>query len=303
MDSQVYLALYTLVTCLGAGLLGFQGVSAARYRSERLNKASAVIAGALALAGIALFALRLGRPERLFGGFANLTSGVSWALYATVIFVVACVVLLVLSARAEDGSVPAWAGTLAVVASVLLVVGVTSGFLLSAKLGGKLALTFALYLGSALVLGASGYLTLACVRADADAMRLGGHALAACAVLAGVGLAGYLAWFSMDTQAAQAATKSALSMSGYAVGGGIAQAGAAERVAVLLSGAKAALFWGGAVACGVVVPAAAGVLAFARAGHKDAQPARGVLLACGCAALVFALVGGYALRVCLAALA
>ena len=282
MDSQVYLALYTLVTCLGAGLLGFQGVSAARYRSERLNKASAVIAGALALAGIALFALRLGRPERLFGGFANLTSGVSWALYATVIFVVACVVLLVLSARAEDGS---------------------GGFLLSAKLGGKLALTFALYLGSALVLGASGYLTLACVRADADAMRLGGHALAACAVLAGVGLACYLAWFSMDTQAAQAATKSALSMSGYAVGGGIAQAGAAECVAVLLSGAKAALFWGGAVACGVVVPAAAGVLAFARAGHKDAQPARGVLLACGCAALVFALVGGYALRVCLAALA
>lgn len=314
MDSQVYLALYTLVTCLGAGLLGFQGASAARYRSERLNKASAVIAGALALAGIALFALRLGRPERLFGGFANLTSGVTIALYATVIFVVACVVVLVLSSRAEDGSVPAWAGVLAVVASLLLVAGMTCGYLLSAKLGGRLLTLLALYLGGALVLGASAYLVLAGVRADEPAMRLGRGALLACAVLAGAGLACYLAWFSMDTQAAREATKSALSMSGFTVGGGVQAAAAGEKVAGLLTGAHAALFWGGAVVCGVVVPAACGALALVRgmragasAGDEGAQgarvPARGVLLACGACALVFALAGGYALRACLAVLA
>ena len=108
MDSQVYLALYTLVTCLGAGVLGFQGAACVRWRSERLNKASAIVAGALALAGIALFALRLGRPERLFGGFANLTSGVTLALYGVVFFVVVCVAMIVMSSRTEDGSVPRW---------------------------------------------------------------------------------------------------------------------------------------------------------------------------------------------------
>lgn len=139
-------------------------------------------------------------------------------------------------------------------------------------------------------------------------MRLGRGALLTCAVLAGTGLACYLAWLSMDTQAAREATKSALSMSGFTVGGGVQQAAAGEKLAGLLTGAHAPLFWGGGVACGVVVPAACGALALVRGmrvgeGGGARVPARGVLLACGCVALVCALAGGYALRVCLATLA
>lgn len=291
MGAQVYLALFSLASCLGAGLLGFQGVQAARYRSERLNKTSAAIAGVLALAGIALFALRLGRPERLFSGFANLTSGITLSLYVVALFVVACVVMLVMSSRAEDGSVPAWCGWLAVAASVLLVAGTTCGWLLSAKLTGELAATAALMLGSACVLGAAAHLTLAAAWGDADAVGLGRRALLPCAVLAAVGMACYLGWYAADTQAAGAATKSALSMSTFTVGSvGATGVSAAERLSALLSGAGAPLFRGGAVACGVVVPLVCGACALVR---------RRVALPLAAVALLAAVAGAYALRACL----
>lgn len=279
MDAQAFTALFTLASCLGAGLLGFQGVQALRYRSERLNKAAAGVAGVLALVGIALFALRLGQPSRLFSGFANLTSGVTLALYAVVIFVVACVLVIVMSSRAEDGSVPAWCGWVALLASVVLVAGATCGYLLSAKLGGELLATFAAFAGGALVMGCSAHLTLAAVRGDADALRLERTCLLACAVVAGVAIAGYLGWFSMDTQAQASATKSAFSMSTFTVGGASSRVGAGEQVDELLTGASAPLFWGGAVACGVVVPAVCGAVALAcgkrRAAAGDVRGAGG----------------------------
>lgn len=301
MDSQVYLALYTLVTCLGAGVLGFQGAACVRWRSERLNKASALLAGVLALAGIALFALRLGRPERLFGGFANFTSGVTLALYGVVAFVVVCVVMLVLSSRTEDGTVPAWCGVAAIVVSVLLVCAMTCGSVLSAKPGAGLFTLMALYLGAALLLGAAAHLVLGCVLKDGGACKTGRAALAACAVLAGVGMVAYLAWYGMDTQAAAQATKTSFSMSTYTIGGA-AQTLATDKLAGVLGGAQAGLFWGGAVACGVAAPLVCGLVALV-AGKGDAAQKRGILLALGLVALVCALVGGYCLRLCLAALA
>lgn len=307
MNAQVYLALFTLVACLGAGLAGFQGALALRYRSERLNKASAVVAGALALAAIALFAMRLGQPQRLFSGFANLTSGITLALYATLVFVVACVVIVAMSSRAEDASVPAWCGWLGVVASLVLVAGVTCGYLLSAKLEGELFATCALMLGGALVLGCSAHLLLASALGDADAMGQGRVALLASAVLAGVGIAAYLVWFSQDTQAAATATKSALSMSTYTMSSTVTTT-ATDSLAVIMSGESALLFWAGAVGCGVAVPAACGVAALACGRTKGADGSeassyrRGLLVALSLVSLLAALGGGYAIRACLAVL-
>ncbi|MBS5450283.1 MAG: hypothetical protein KHZ24_03605 [Coriobacteriia bacterium] len=309
MGAQVLTALFTLATCLGAGLFGFQGVQALRYRSERLNKASAAVAGVLALAGLACFALRLGRPERLFGGFANLTSGITLALYAVALFVVVCVVVLVMSSRAEDGSVPAWCGWATLVVSALLVAGTTCGYLLSAKPGGELFATMGLFAGGALVMGSAAHLVLACVRADADALALGRCCLLACAVVAGACLAAYLGWFSLDTQAEAAATKSAFSMSTFTVGDSGGQAAAGERLSALLSGAQASLFWGVGVACGIVVPVACGLVALVcgrvRTGSDEPSAAgvrRGLLGALAAVALLASVGGGYALRLCLVAL-
>ena len=309
MGAQVYTALFTQATCLGAGLLGFQGVQALRYRSERLNRASAIIAGVLALAGIVLFALRLGRPERLFGGFANLTSGVTLALYAVVAFVVVCVVVLVMSGRAEDGSVPSWCGWASLVVAVLLVAGSTCGYLLSARPGGELFATMALLAGGALTMGCAAHLALACALGDADAQTLGRRCLLACGVLAGVATAAYLGWFSLDTQAQAAATKSAFSMSTFMVGGSGGTVAAGERLMVLLSGTSAPLFWGGTVTCGVVVPVICGAAALVcgRASGSEIEAARGprmraLLGVLALVALVTSLAGGYALRLCLVAL-
>ena len=300
MNSQVYLALYTLVTCLGAGVLGFQGAACVRWRSERLNKASAIVAGALALAGIALFALRLGRPERLFGGFANFTSGVTLALYGVVLFVAVCVAMLVMSSRTEDGSVPRWCGIAAIVVSVLLVAAMTCGAVLSAKPGAGLYTLMALYLGAALLFGSAAHLVLGALLKDEAACKTGRATLAVCAVLAGVGLVAYLVWYGLDTQAAAQATKSTYSMSTHMIGGA-KQVAATDKLAVVMSGAQALLFWGGSVACGIVAPLVCGVAALV-VGKGDVLEKRGVLAVLGLAALACALAGGWCLRLCLATL-
>lgn len=317
MDSQVFQSVFTLAGCLGAGLLLTSGIQTARGRSGRLERASAIIAGALALVSVAAFALGVGKPSHLLSGFANPGSGVSLMLYAAVLFVASCVATVVSARRSEEGVAPRWMGAVNVVVALILVAGIASGFRLDARLGLGALSAFALMLGSTAVLGTSAELLLSAAGSDSDGMVQGRAMLLAGSVLAGLGVFAYLAWQVANAHSAGAAVKASLSMSGYAVG---AATGASADAASVLFTQMAGVFWGLAVVVGIVVPAACGIAALVsvqasalRAGvgvtaeqgdsTTDAlSHARRTLLLLGLVSLVCALAGGWALRICLAAL-
>ena len=297
------LTLFCVLTCLAAGLFGFQGVQAARYASEGQNRVVAIAALVLAVAGIASFALSLGHPAQLFGAFGNLASGITLLLYAAVLFVAACAVFAVLSFRTEDGSVPAWAGVMAIAAGVVLALGcafgyltLTEGFKVTRVDGGSAAL-ICYFVTAAAAMGAFGTGALGGFKGDAGAVALARKGALAAVALSAAAVVAYLVWFSMDVNAAAQVTKTTFDIQAgsFLVGGAVNTTTAAEKLAVVLSGASAPLFWGGAVVCGLVVPAACGALALVRGGSLAPKA-----LACVCAvALVLACVGAWSFVGCL----
>ncbi len=288
MGAEGFLTAFALLSCLGAGVLFFQGVAAARYRSERLNVGASAVAIVCAVVAMVCFALRLGHWERLVGGFSNLTSPITLLLFAAVLFVVAAVVLLVAAARSEDGSVPRWCGVFAAVAAVLLAVCTalaTHPYNKVTALTPDMWVLVLYYLAAAGTFGSFGTLVLGGLLHDDEAVGFGSKAALGCVAASAVLLGAYLGVFSMDHQAARTASQATYAMETFTVGGTAGSVvGAAEKVSALLAGPGAALFWGGAVVCGLVVPAAAGAAALVR---KEGS----VRLTCGVVGLVFALAG------------
>lgn len=288
MGAEGFLTAFALLSCLGAGVLFFQGVAAARYRSERLNVGASVAAIACVVVAMVCFAVRLGHWERLVGGFSNLTSPITLLLFAAVLFVVAAAVLLVEAARSEDGSVPRWCGVLAAVTAVLLAACTalaTHPHNKATALTPDMWVLVLYYLAAAGTFGSFATLVLGGVLQDNEALESGSKTALGCVAVSAVLLGAYLGVFSMDHQAARTALQATYAMATFTVGGTSGSvAGAADKVMALLGGSGAALFWGGAVACGLVVPAAAGAAALVRRGA-------GVRLACGAVGLLFALAG------------
>lgn len=298
MGAEGFLAAFVVLACLGAGALGLQGVQAARYSGERLNKPVAIVAAAASLAAIACFALRLGHWERLFGGFSNLTSSITLLLYATVLFVVAAIVMLVMAVRSEDGSVPRWCGVLSIAASVILAICTALGSRPYVKATALTPDMYALALycvGLAFVLGSLVLLVLGAAMADGASMGFARRLVLAAALVTAVALGVYLGVYAMDHQAAKVASQATYAMNTFTVGAQktAAVVGASQKVAALVTGAGAPLFWGLCVGCGVVVPAGAGVVTLART-------QRGALFAAGLVGLAGALVGATWFLVCLA---
>lgn len=292
---------FTLLMCLASGLMFFQGIQAILYRAERCNRAAAAVSLAAAVAALVCFAARMGHVDRVFGMFANVTSPTTLLLYAAVLFVVASLVYLVVSLRSEDGSVARWCGVVAVVISVLLVALLAFANYNYLHLSTLTPDFFALagyYGANALALGSLAMVVLGGLYADEDAMTLGRWAALVCVGLNAVLLGVFLGVFSLDSQGAQLASRSMFSMSTYTVKAtAAASVTAADRLAVLLSGTSAPLFWGGAVVCGLGLPlVASAVLALAK------QPARHRVLLLSAVALAAALVGSLCFRLCLQAI-
>ncbi|MEE8715972.1 MAG: hypothetical protein SOI26_03740 [Coriobacteriales bacterium] len=280
------LAGFVLLVALGAGLLFMQGLQACRLRSPRLNLPAAVIAACCAVAGLALYAVMYGNPSRFFGMFRHVTTGIALLLYATVAFVIVAVAYAVVARRREGSDFPRWLGALAVVASVLLVCCATLGYQQSAlaKISDRYFVLLAYFLACSLAIGSFAMLALAGALGDEEGMALGRHAALAMTALAALAFGCYLLWFanSGDARVVAQAAKNDMSTT-FVIGSAAAQATTVSASQVLADtiAANAALFWAGAVACGLAVPLAAGGAALAA--HR-----RGALLAIGvvgCAAL------------------
>lgn len=297
MGAAGLLAAFTLLICLGGGLMFVQGIQAVRYRAERCNRAAAAISCAAAVAALVCFTARLGHVERVFGMFASVTSPTTHLLYAEVLFVVACAVYLVAAMRSEDGSVARWCGVAAIAASVLVLALVAFGnynYLHLSTLTPDFWALAAYFALNALALGALAELVLGAALGCDDACGLARRVALACVALSAVGAAVVLGVFSLDSQAEAAATTSMFSMTKYNVkaAGSVA---ATDTLAVLFAGAGAPLFWGGVVAVGTAAPLGLSAALFFGKGEK----AGGRALARGAIALVCTLVGAVCFRLCL----
>lgn len=297
MGAGGLLAAFSLLMCLASGLMLFQGVQAGLYRAERCNRAAAAISLAAAVAALGCFAARMGHVERVFGMFANVTSPTTHLLYAAVLFVAVCLVYLVVSARSEDGSVPRWCGAASAAVSVAVMAFVAFGnynYLHLSTLTPDFWALAAYYAANALALGALAELVLGAALGCEEAAAVARKAALPCVALSAVGMTVVLGVFSLDSQAASAATTSMFSMAKYNVKAADATA-AVDMLAVVLSGASAPLFWGGAVAAGAVMPLAlSAVLFFGKGGKRP--------VALGIVALACALAGAVCFRLCLGVL-
>lgn len=290
--AEYLLAGSALLACLGAGTAGVQGVQMARYRGEGLNAVLGVLAAAAALAGAALFVGTLRSPAAFFTALRHASSGIAIYLYATLALVAACAVAVVLAKRSEDASVPRWAGVVLVVVAAALVFGAALGFLKSAfvKVDGRFWAVFALFVGLALCLGSFVQL-VGGMLADGEDTRSFGRTMGFVgAVALAVGAAVFAGWFLAGSgTGAAGAAKTAFSFDGYTANmGAAAGATAADQLAALAAG-EAALFWAGALGCGLALPLACGIGALA----GGMRP--GVRGVCGMVGLSAALVGGYCL--------
>lgn len=296
--TEYLLAGSALLACCAAGVAGVQGVQMVRYRAEGNNVLLAVAAAVIACVGAVLFVLTLRSPAAFFTALRHGSSGIALYLYATLVFALACVVVVVLAQRSEDHSVPRWMGIGMLVVSLLLVLGVTFGFLKSAltKVDLRFWAVAALFLGLAVCLGAFGQLVVGVVRGNDDARVLGRPLSLVGAVLLVVGTVVFVGW--LLGAAGAGAARTAFSFSGYTanMGSATGAAAGADRLAELFA-AHGFFAWGGAVACGLVAPLVCGVAGMlARPTQGEATEShRGVRLVWSAVGLACALVGGYCL--------
>ncbi|MDR1185354.1 MAG: dimethyl sulfoxide reductase anchor subunit, partial [Coriobacteriales bacterium] len=185
MELQWPLMIFTLFVCLGAGTFGVAGLLAGLGRAREVQMPATVVSlVAIVIGGIASF-LHLQHWDRIFNGFGHLTSGITQELIGIVIFVVFAVIYLVLARR---GKIPAWAGWLALVISVALVIVMSLSYAMSARPVWDSPLLWLYYLAGAILSGALIVFILASVKKTEDTLipkiALAGAALTLVALIA-----------------------------------------------------------------------------------------------------------------------
>lgn len=279
MAIQWNLVLFTLFNCLAAGTLAAIAISAILGKGERIQMPGLVTAFvSLAIGGIASF-LHLETPSRLFGQFANITSGITLELIMTVVIgIVMVAYFLVLRNKKPVSAALAW---IAVAVSVIFVLVMSASYLMPSRPVWNTFLLPLYYLVSSAMLGALAALIIAKLNGEDEALTglLTRSALISTGALALV-VAAYTAYIA--------------SVMGDYVGasyvvyhvGPFTAVDAATGFSRIISGDLAAVFWGLVILVGLAVPA--GVLA-----AKKSASSFATLVGTG---LVAALVGGVAFR-------
>jgi anaerobic dimethyl sulfoxide reductase subunit C (anchor subunit) len=276
MEIQWSLIVFTLFTCLASGTFALQGLLAALGRGQVVQLSAVITAfAAIVIGGIASFT-HLQHWDRAFNGFGHITSGITQELIGIVVMVIAMVIYFAVSRK---GSTPTWAGIMALIVGVAMVVVMTTSYMMPARPVWSTPALYVFYLAQALVAGAATLWFIAAVKKDGAAAALGAKATALGGALVVVSLAVYAAviasvhfpevgYYFDPTQP----TKE--------------MADASNLAGQLLTGSLAGYFWASLVVGGVVA-FVLGVLKW-----KDASGS----LAFACVSVVCALAGGIAFR-------
>lgn len=273
MVSELLLAGFTLFACLAAGVLAVQAYLALTGRGEGLTVPALAIAGVAVAASVASFMVRVQHWERFFKVFANLGSGITQAVLATVVLLAVVVVWAVVLGRTGETPRALAAAALALCLGAAFVLGRYHATPTRMALSWGMS---AFYLVNAVLLGACALWAVAAVRgrrgrsgacAEADggtaccevpagapagssagdaALLEKGAAVFSAAQLAATGVLVALAGATKSKVVATAGvvldpTRPAGSGAGSAAGSG------ANLAAGLIAGDGAVLFWVGAV--------------------------------------------------------
>jgi anaerobic dimethyl sulfoxide reductase subunit C (anchor subunit) len=271
--------IFTLFICLGAGTFGVAGLLAGRGKASEIQMPATVTAlVAIIIGGIASF-LHLQHWDRIFNGFGHLTSGITQELIGIVVFVVFAVIYLILARREK---IPAWAGWLALVISVALVVVMSLSYSMAARPVWNSPLLWLYYLSNALLFG-SLVTALLCAlkKISGGFVMLPVLAGAVLTLVAAIGYAVYV----------PSVASSFTSVGNYFDPTHPTKVMADPQgvLSGFLFGEQALLFWGGVIIAGAVLPLIISLLA---RGRKSTP-----YLACMALACVCALVGGLCFRV------
>jgi anaerobic dimethyl sulfoxide reductase subunit C (anchor subunit) len=284
MEAQWPLMFFTLFVCLGAGTFAVAGLLAALGKAPEIQLPATIVSlVAVILGGIASF-LHLEHWDRIFNGFGHLSSGITQELIGIVVFVVIAIIYLVLARRAD---VPVWAGWVAVVVSVALVIVMSLSYNMAARPIWDTPLLWLYYLSNALLSGALVIALLAGIKKiDAtlvSKLAIGGSALTLVVLVAYAVFIPSLAssFTSVGNYFDPTHPTKVMADPGGVLSG-------------FLTGEYALLFWAGALCVGAVIPA---VLAFL-AQKKEGS----VLVGLAGGAALCALAGGLCFRVILYAL-
>jgi anaerobic dimethyl sulfoxide reductase subunit C (anchor subunit) len=279
MEVQWSLIIFTLFICLASGVFAGQGLLTLLGKGEKLQMPALIVSlVALIVGGIASFT-HLQHWDRAFNGFGNLTSGITQELIGIVVLFVLIVIYFVVARR---GKIPTWAGVLAVIGGVGLVLIMANSYLMPARPAWSTPLLHLFYLAQMIVSGgATLWLIGAAVKSD-DSLVISARLTAiggACVVLSLVAYALYANVLTLPTVGnyfdPTDPTKPMV---------------ATEALGTeLLAGGLAAYFWGALIIGGVI----AAILGFLKWNKAEAN------LGFATVALLCALAGGFAFRAAL----
>lgn len=282
MAVQWNLVLFTLFNCLSAGTFAAIAISAILGKGEKIQMPGLLTAfAALAVGGIASF-LHLQTPSRLFGQFANITSGITLELIMTVVIgIVMVAYFVVLRNKKPVSKVLAW---IAVAVSVVFVLVMSASYLMPSRPVWDTFLLPVYYLVQSAVFGAFAALVIAKMTGEDGALV---DLFTKGALISTGALAVVVAAYTVHIGSVMGDYVG----SSYVVYhvGPFTATDASTGFSRMISGDLAAVFWGLVVVVGLAVPA--GVLAAKKSASSFATLA-GV-------GLVAALAGGVAFRVIL----
>ncbi|MDR1422857.1 MAG: hypothetical protein LBI64_08365 [Coriobacteriales bacterium] len=281
MEIQWQLIVFTLLICLGSGTFAITGLLAALGKGEEIRlPALAVSLVSMLIGGIAsLFHVQ--HWERMFNGFGHLTSGITQEIIGLALVVVAIAVYFVVSRK---GAAPRWAGWMAMAVSLLMIVAMAHSYIMPSRPLWDNVLLYVYYLANFVMFGGLAVILLYGIKGKdspfACKITLVGGALQLVAAIGYAVLIPSLAnkfsivdfYFDPNNPTKEMMDPNAI-FSGF------------------LSGEGLLLFWGGALALGVVIPLVLAFLAQKKSGTT--------LIGFAGVGAVSALVGGVAFRVVL----
>ncbi|MDR1183304.1 MAG: hypothetical protein LBK67_00735 [Coriobacteriales bacterium] len=279
MAIQWALVIFTLLICLASGVFAGAGLLAVLGKGQKLQVPAIITALlALVIGGIASF-VHLEHWSRAFNGFGHLSSGITQELIGIVVFFIVLVIYFVVS---RNGETPKWAGVLAIIVGVGLVLVMSASYMMPSRPVWATLALYVFYLAQMVASGGAALWLISSAVGAHDANVINARITTIGGVLVIVSLvvyAGYISTISSPTVGyyfdPTDPTKEMQTTAGFGP--------------QLLSGSLAIYFWSALIVGGAI----AAILGFLRWKKADGG------LPLSAIALVCTLAGGLAFRVVL----
>lgn len=289
MELQWPLILFTFFLCFIGGTMATQGLLNLLGKGAKTqNLALVVSAIGLVVGGISVF-LHLEHWERIFNAFGALlagngtaVSGITLELWACVVFAVMLLLYFLFARRSEDGQAPKWCAVLAVVVGLAMPVITGHAYQMASIPAWNSPLLIIYYVCNALLLGGLTVLILACIKQDDEAVSV-------CAKVALVG--GIASLLVVVAHAAMIGSFGKFTDMDFYFDPAHPDTPMVDSAGInasILTGSSAGLFWGLAVAIGLLAALVCSLLAQSR------RSSGGLGLAAG--GLACAVIGSFAWR-------